>query len=91
MLEDNQVACVIRNESLAGAMGELPAQETWPEIWVLDDREAVLAKRLIAHALAEENQAQAGQSHWQCSKCGEQLEAQFTHCWRCREARSDET
>jgi len=29
-------------------------------------------------------------SHWKCSKCGEELESQFTSCWKCRTPKQNE-
>ena len=67
----------LRNQYLAGAMGDLPMLETWPQLWV-DDAFESAALRALASAAA----APAG-TPWTCSQCGEQLEAQFTTCWRC--------
>jgi hypothetical protein len=50
----------LRNQYLAGALGDLPMLETWPQLWVEDPFES-----------------------WTCAQCGEQLEPQFTTCWRC--------
>jgi hypothetical protein len=67
----------LRNQYLAGAMGDLPMIETWPQLFVDDDDEQP-ALRALARAAA----VPAGAS-WICDGCGEQLEAQFTSCWRC--------
>jgi len=34
ILESYHIDCVIKNEFLAGAAGELPPNECWPELWV---------------------------------------------------------
>jgi hypothetical protein len=67
----------LRNQYLAGAMGDLPMIETWPQLFVDDDDEQA-ALRALARAAA----VPAG-APWICDGCGEQLEAQFTSCWRC--------
>jgi hypothetical protein len=67
----------LRNQYLAGALGDLPMLETWPQLWVDDALESA-ALRALAHAAA----APAGEA-WTCAQCGEELEAQFTTCWRC--------
>jgi hypothetical protein len=71
------IQCELRNQYLAGALGDLPMMETWPQLYVDDDDES-LALRALARAAA----APVG-TMWTCSDCGEQLEPQFTQCWRC--------
>ena len=71
------IQCELRNQYLAGALGDLPMMETWPQLYVDDDDEP-LAIRALARAAA----APVG-TMWVCSNCGEQLEPQFTQCWRC--------
>jgi hypothetical protein len=67
----------LRNQYLAGAMGDLPMLETWPQLYV-DDADEQVALRALARAAA----APAGAS-WTCEHCDEVLEPQFTSCWRC--------
>lgn len=81
VLEQRGIGCHIRNFYGSGALGELPWFEVLPELWVLDDRDAVLAERLIGEA-ARFDRAGRGEG-WRCGACGEQLEAQFTACWHC--------
>ena len=78
LLESNHIECHLRNFTLGGGIGELPVNECWPQVWVNDDRDASLAKRIITAALAE---AEPGPA-WQC-QCGEQIEGQFDICWSC--------
>jgi hypothetical protein len=70
----------LRNQYLAGALGELPMLETWPQLWVDDALEAA-----ALHALQRAAAAPSGMP-WTCEQCGEQLEPQFTTCWRCGSA-----
>ena len=79
ILEARQIQCFTRNHHLAGAAGELPLNELWPEIWVLDDDDAAAAQRLIEAALA----APEHTDPWTCPGCGERLEGHFGACWRC--------
>jgi Putative prokaryotic signal transducing protein len=67
----------LRNQYLAGALGDLPMLETWPQLWVEDTFESAALR-----ALAKAATAPSGPS-WTCAQCGEQLEPQFTSCWRC--------
>ena len=67
----------VRNQFLAGAMGELPMLETWPQLYV-DDADEYRAIRVLGEAAAPK-----GGAPWTCTACGERLEPQFTSCWRC--------
>ena len=67
----------LRNQYLAGALGELPMLETWPQLLV-DDSDEQLALRALERAA----KVPPGTA-WICPDCGETLEPQFTTCWRC--------
>jgi hypothetical protein len=71
------IRCEMRNLYLAGAAGDLPMMETWPQLYVeeADERDAL-------HVLSGASTASDG-APWICEECDEQLEAQFTTCWRC--------
>ena len=84
VLESRGIRCLLKNDYLGGGVGELPLNECWPEIWVLDPRDEPLARRIIN----EQRSPQKGQ-RWQCPRCQEVLEPQFTQCWQCGENRAD--
>jgi putative signal transducing protein len=67
----------LRNQYLAGALGDLPMLETWPQLWVDDDFEKQALRALEKAAVAPVGQP------WICGQCGEKLAPQFTSCWRC--------
>jgi hypothetical protein len=71
------IQCEVRNQYLAGALGDLPMMETWPQLYV-DDADERFALSALARAAA----APIG-NPWACTGCGEPLEPQFTQCWRC--------
>jgi hypothetical protein len=56
--------------------------ETWPQIFVEDDDESAAIR-----TLAQASRIPTGNA-WTCSRCGEELEAQFTECWSCGTAKS---
>lgn len=78
LLESAGIPARIRNEYLAGAAGEMPPTECWPELcvepgWESTARQVIEeARRGVAHAPA-----------WVCPGCGERLEGQFSACWNC--------
>ena len=71
------IECELRNQYLAGALGDLPMLETWPQLYV-DDADEQAALRALARA-----RGRADRRPWTCEHCGEALEPQFTTCWRC--------
>ena len=50
MLETAGIACEIRNDRLAGALGEIPFVECWPELWVVDNIYVLKAQELLTAA-----------------------------------------
>ena len=80
VLENHAIPCVIRNDFLIGGAGELPVNETWPEIWVTDDRDFDRARALVDGVVTT---AHLCEPPWRCASCGEPVEGQFTDCWRC--------
>lgn len=82
-LESGGLRWVIKNEWLAGAAGELPPIECWPELWIVDDEQYQWARSLVKAVLDAADQEPA----WQCLRCGESLEGQFAQCWQCGQLR----
>ncbi len=71
------IQCELRNQYLAGALGDLPMMETWPQLYVDDSDEQYALSALSRSASAPQGPP------WACVQCGEELEPQFTQCWRC--------
>ena len=82
LLEQAGIRCIVKNEGLAGGLGEIPFLECWPELWVLDDGDLGRARGIIDQAEASVSEGGA----WRCRQCGEENEAQFGRCWNCGEA-----
>ncbi|MBT6274136.1 MAG: DUF2007 domain-containing protein [Chromatiales bacterium] len=80
VLEEHGVACMVKNEMLSGGVGELPAQECWPELWILDDTRTDAALALVEDALSAESSTT---EPWQCPACQEIIEPPFSQCWQC--------
>ena len=85
MLEEASVVCMIRNEALSIAKGDIPAIECIPELWILEDKDYPKAQ-----AIVEEWEAanRTPQTSWVCTRCGEASEGQFTSCWKCGNERA---
>lgn len=79
LLEPEGIRSLIKNQNLSGALGELPINECWPEIWIMDDADYDRAMEIVSTVLSD---ADIATSPWNCS-CGEKIEGQFTECWNC--------
>ncbi|MDX1507512.1 MAG: DUF2007 domain-containing protein [Woeseiaceae bacterium] len=78
LLESEGIRAVVRNEILDSVMGRVPFQETWPEVWVVNDLDYDRAKQLI-EGVPDESPSRS----WRCRTCGETNEGQFAVCWQC--------
>lgn len=78
MLQSAGIDCEIRNRYIGAAVGELPADQVAPQIWVRHDDDA-----LRATALLDEFRAPRSSAAWCCFECGEVVEGQFFQCWNC--------
>ena len=74
------IVCLVRNDELSTALGEIPFLECYPELWVVDD-EVFPRARLLLEQWSREMEIQ--QEAWHCPGCGEVLEGQFQSCWQC--------
>ncbi len=82
LLDSEGICCVVKNQNLSGALGEIPPLECWPEIWITSNEDLPRAAEIVTAAqstpLVSEN--------WNC-ECGEEIEGQFTSCWNCSKER----
>jgi hypothetical protein len=79
LLENEGIACIVRNDRLSGVIGEIPFVECWPQLWIREHGQELRARGLIDAALRPPQQGEA----WTCERCGERVEAQFSECWNC--------
>jgi hypothetical protein len=84
LLEAEGIPASVLNESLAGALGELPFLECEVELWVHDEEQAARAAEILRYGPLSPLEKGSG---WRCT-CGELLEPQFTQCWKCGHVRS---
>lgn len=88
MLESAGIACLLRNEISAGLSPEVPINESTPELWIQDDQRLAEALQIKAEF---QTAAPVVGKDWQCEKCGEMSEPQFTACWKCGANRATQT
>ena len=82
LLEQSGIACIVKNEQLAGAVGEIPPLECMPELWVLDDRALPEALQIVEEATKPATPGAA----WRCRGCGTPNDGEFAACWSCGRA-----
>ena len=80
LLEDAEIPCMIRNEYLSSAMGEVPFLEASPELWILKDDDYPRARAMLETWRTTRIEVS---EPWACADCGENIEGQFTSCWQC--------
>ena len=84
VLEVAGIPAILRNENLIRVAGEVPFDQTWPEVWILDNAQAAEAE-----ALLQELRRPRYAPGWACPHCQESIEGQFTACWKCGTQRAD--
>lgn len=82
-LQSQGIACLIRNQFISGAAGDLPIQDTQPELWLMNKDDLVIAKKVL-----EEITASGEDGEWVCSSCHEPQEPAFNLCWQCQQPRN---
>lgn len=83
MFDNAGIACYINNEVSSTLTGGIPQGEAMPELWIEDDAREAEVIQIKKDWLAPRPQGAA----WTCPKCGENLESQFTSCWKCGTAK----
>ncbi len=81
MLAQAGIESRIFNQHSQGALGEIPLGETYPELWLADERDLGLAQKLLS---AYERPVDSTQE-LPCGRCGESNPVNFSLCWRCGE------
>lgn len=85
VLEEAGIPCVIKNEMLSGAGGEIPLHEAMPEVWLLDDEWLAKAETVL-EKFEQELGLTKDKGDWVCKGCLEHNDAEFGVCWNCSEA-----
>ena len=78
LLAQEGIEARVFNENAQGGLGEIPFIHAWPEVWVVDERQAERARELI-HALERTDT----RTQVACRACGEANPANFQLCWNC--------
>ncbi len=79
LLKAKGIPARIFNENAQGGLGEIPFTHTYPEIWLVDDRDVVRAQEVVTEF---ERSAEAEGTR-RCPGCGEENPKNFQICWHC--------
>lgn len=85
MLEQTHIECMIRNENLIGAVGDIPFLNCYPELWLLDQNDHARAETIVTNWQQANRPNQSG---WACPQCAEIIDGQFGACWQCGKERA---
>ena len=71
------VATSVQRQYASSIAGEVPPDQTLPELWVSDDEQLDSARSLL-HELRN-----PPRRHWACPGCREIIDGPFEQCWNC--------
>jgi len=92
LLKQEGIDAVVQGQALGTAWGTLPlSAESLPSVWVPEadvQRAGPIVERYRRTDEANaDDDAERLRTTWTCPQCGEKVEDQFTHCWKCGHAR----
>jgi hypothetical protein len=89
LLEAEEIPAVIQGGALQAVLGEVPmTPESLPSVMV-NERDAERAMQIVNEMKHGGPAATESQVAWKCPKCGEEIEGQFSSCWKCGAEKSD--
>ena len=80
MLTHAGVKSTVQRAYASSIAGELPPDQTLPEIWIMDNDLLAKARTLLDDLRHPQNR------HWPCPGCGEVIDGPFEECWNCGRA-----
>ena len=84
LLQAEGIHCHIKNEHLVRLAGEVPFTECALQLVLEQDKDFEQAERIVREMSRPPRRAGPA---WQCGRCGQSIEGQFTACWSCRTER----
>ena len=71
------VPTTVQRAYASSIAGEVPPDQTLPEVWVMDDEQLEAARALLTQLRHPPHR------HWVCPGCHEHIEGPFEQCWNC--------
>ena len=84
LLLNSNIECQLLGESLQGAAGEIPLDQTQVRVQVF-----VIKERQARQILVNYTQVQQSAPDWVCPNCNEHNGPTFEICWSCRTPNND--
>jgi len=78
ILSEKGIECIIKNDHLSGALGEIPVFDCDPEIWIIYEQDKQYAENILGAIKPD-----IDGPDWNCSSCHEANSSQFETCWNC--------
>ncbi len=78
ILESHMIVAKILNQNAIGAVGEIPVNQVYPEVWIHDESRREMARDLIKDLNKTETSIDIF-----CSRCSEKNPGNFEICWNC--------
>jgi len=79
LIEAQGIEVFLKNEFAQGAVGEVSAFDSWPEVWVVNDSDIASAIEVVQ---LSQNKDKA--EDWICKNCAETNAPSFEICWKCQ-------
>lgn len=76
------ISAEVFNQHSAGAGGEIPLTDVWPEIWIAREDQFELAMQVIREFEISQSE-QCDDALKLCSQCNEENPGNFECCWSC--------
>jgi len=83
LIEAQEISTFLKNEFAQGAIGEISAFDSWPEVWVFDDSDFDHAVEIVKLSQTNNNTVD-----WICKNCSEKNAPSFEICWNCQRENS---
>ncbi len=77
MLSTAGIASTVQRAYASGIAGEIPPDQSLPEVWVQDNTQHAKALALF------DAWQRTPHRRWACSGCGEIVDGPFEQCWNC--------
>jgi uncharacterized protein YlaI len=77
MLTQGGYAATVQRAYASSIAGEIPPDQSLPEVWITDDGQLDAARTLL------DQLRQGPTRHWVCRACHERVDGPFEQCWNC--------
>ncbi|MEH6550050.1 MAG: DUF2007 domain-containing protein [Pseudomonadales bacterium] len=83
LIESQEIEVFLKNKYAQGAVGEISAFDSWPEIWIVNDLDFKRATEIVKSSQNSNNTID-----WTCKNCSEGNDSSFEICWKCQHGKS---